>query len=59
MASGENILREQIIEFKEKIATIKEEMAQLQKRRKAYVAKLKLMVRDSAIPPFASSIFEN
>ncbi|CAG9532931.1 unnamed protein product [Cercopithifilaria johnstoni] len=43
MASGEDALRGQITELKEKIAAVKKEMAQLQKRRKAYIAKLKLM----------------
>ncbi|VDK69315.1 unnamed protein product [Onchocerca ochengi] len=44
MASSESALREQIRELKDKIAYIEEEMAQLRKRRRAYIAKLKLMV---------------
>lgn len=44
MASGENALRGQIMELREKIVAIKEEIAQLQKRRKVHIAKLKLMV---------------
>uniref|UniRef100_A0A8R1TQ69 Uncharacterized protein n=1 Tax=Onchocerca volvulus TaxID=6282 RepID=A0A8R1TQ69_ONCVO len=43
MASSESALREQIRELKDKIAYIEEEMAQLRKRRRAYIAKLKLM----------------
>ncbi|EFO22216.2 hypothetical protein LOAG_06267 [Loa loa] len=43
MASGEDALRGQIVELKEKIADIEKEMAQLRKRRRAYIAKLKLM----------------
>ncbi|OZC06389.1 hypothetical protein X798_06622 [Onchocerca flexuosa] len=43
MASGENALREQIKELKDKIAYVEEEMVQLRKRRRVYIAKLKLM----------------
>ncbi|KAL3990418.1 hypothetical protein ACH3XW_31695 [Acanthocheilonema viteae] len=43
MASGEDALRGVITELKEKIANITEEMIQLRKRQKAYIARLKLM----------------
>ncbi|VDK72238.1 unnamed protein product [Litomosoides sigmodontis] len=43
MASGEDALRGEISELKEKIANIKEEVIHLRKRRNAYIAKLKLL----------------
>uniref|UniRef100_A0A915Q2G3 Uncharacterized protein n=1 Tax=Setaria digitata TaxID=48799 RepID=A0A915Q2G3_9BILA len=43
MTSGEDALRQQITELKEKIASVEHEMAHLQKRRRAYIAKMRLM----------------
>ncbi|KAM3727461.1 SCY1-like protein [Dirofilaria immitis] len=43
MTSREDALRRQFRELKEKIAYIEEEMVHLRKRRRAYIAKMKLI----------------